>query len=534
MKVQHMYVIIGLMTLALLGLIGLQVQQIRKAMVLNEVNFINNVNEALEEVVSELEGDEVRMTFVQASRQLALAPSDSTQHFTSGNTTISLEFTEGERVAPRHTIRIRDSLAIVTEQEATIQFDSALFQAGGTLSYMFLTSEEDSLGPDSRFEFRGNPEMVRMVKQTLDGLSGPHIPIQDRVDSIQIDTLLQEALASRGIYQGYEFVVETDQNRVALATSLSPGSPMPIHWTQASHPHQIQLFPNLGSIRQSHLYVRFPDSQLRAFQAVWVQALASLMFCAIILVCFWIAIRTVFRQKKFSEMKNDFINNMTHELKTPIATISLAADAISNPQISGNPDGMKRYTRIIKEENQRMHRQVERVLQAARLQRKEIRLDPSEFNLHDLLTKAGRYLELPMQERGGHLNLDLRATRTVVQGDEQHLINLINNLLDNANKYSSDQPNITLRTFNEADQLVIQVQDQGMGISKADQARIFERFYRVSTGNLHEVKGFGLGLSYAKAIAQAHGGDISVQSQLGQGSTFELRLPLEPEATPLS
>jgi signal transduction histidine kinase len=531
MKAKQMYLIIGFMAISLLGIIGLQVQQIRKAMALNEFNFSNNVNEALHEVVEKLEGAEIKTTFVRVSRELAVNPEDSqikpqASRPISRESTISMEVMEGQPDFPLQKIRIRDSMAIVTEQEAMIQLDTSLWQ-GGRISYLFIASDDDSLSEDSRFEFRGHPEMVRMVKRTLDGLSAVQIPIQERIDSAQVDTMLRSALAARGIFQSFDFQVQSSQNGLAFASGQK------IHTQGGISPQQlVELFPNIGSMEQSFLSISFPNRRFRAFQAVWLQALASVVFCGIILFSFWITMRTVIRQKQLSEMKNDFINNMTHELKTPIATISLAADALMNPRMASAEGSLQRYTRIIKEENQRMNLQVERVLQAARFQRKEIKLQREEVEVHELIQKAVRHLELPIQQREGRLGLQLDAQQSRLKADPHHLANMLNNLLDNANKYSPERPQIDVCTRNEGEELVIQVVDQGPGISKADQTRIFDRFYRVSTGDLHEVKGFGLGLSYVREMAEAHGGSISVLSSLGKGSTFEIRLPLEPTDSP--
>ena len=225
-------------------------------------------------------------------------------------------------------------------------------------------------------------------------------------------------------------------------------------------------------------------------------------------------------------MKSDFINNMTHELKTPIATISLAADALNNPGVQENKAGIQRYTRIIKEENQRMNRQVERVLQAARFDRNEIDLKKERVNLHELISRAAEHVLLQVQDRAGKLTMELNAVSHELMADRVHLTNIIYNLLDNANKYSPEAPMIKVATSNTDHQVRVTISDKGKGISKADQQRIFTRFYRASTGNLHDVKGFGLGLSYVKETVEAHNGSISVSSKPGKGSTFEVTLPL--------
>lgn len=224
-------------------------------------------------------------------------------------------------------------------------------------------------------------------------------------------------------------------------------------------------------------------------------------------------------------MKNDFINNMTHELKTPIATISLAAETLSQQRNQLDPEFVDRYTGIIQEENSRINRQVERVLQAAQFDRNEIQLEKKPVNVNELLQKAVAHIQLVVENRGGTLTRESQGN-PVIDADAQHLANVISNLLDNANKYSPDTPHISIKSEVGSDQVKIQVSDQGKGIPVSMQEDIFTRFYRVSTGDLHEVKGFGLGLSYVKEVVEAHGGSISVKSKPGKGSTFTIALPI--------
>lgn len=227
-------------------------------------------------------------------------------------------------------------------------------------------------------------------------------------------------------------------------------------------------------------------------------------------------------------MKTDFINNMTHEFKTPIATISLASDSILSPSILENQDKIKRFIGIIKQENRRMLGQVEKVLQMAQIEKEDINLKIAPFNLHDVIQDAIVNAELKVQAKGGQILTKLDATHPVIQGDANHIANIINNLLDNAEKYTPENPNITIQTQNVKKGIEIAITDNGIGMSKDAQKLIFERFYRVHTGNIHDVKGFGLGLSYVKAMTEAHGGKVTVQSEPGKGSTFTVFLPEMP------
>ena len=255
--------------------------------------------------------------------------------------------------------------------------------------------------------------------------------------------------------------------------------------------------------------------------------LLSLLFALIILGAFAYTIRVILQQKKLSEMKNDFINNMTHEFKTPIATISLASDSITNASVINNPDKIKRFANIIRQENNRMHGQVEKVLQMALVERGRIKLNFSNVNMHHVIDQAVSNMALQVERREGSISAQLDAIKCDMEGDLNHISNVINNLLDNANKYSPEKPEITVSTRNVSNGIEVTVSDNGIGMSKEAKKRIFEKFYRVHTGNLHDVKGFGLGLAYVKAMVTAHNGSVEVKSELGKGSSFILFFPFK-------
>jgi two-component system phosphate regulon sensor histidine kinase PhoR len=235
------------------------------------------------------------------------------------------------------------------------------------------------------------------------------------------------------------------------------------------------------------------------------------------------------RQKKLSEIKNDFINNMTHEFKTPIATISLAVDALKNPKVIGNPEKLIYFSGIIKEENQRMNRQVETILKSALMDRQEIQINKKPLNIHQIIEDVAGNFALRLQEKGGDIEIHLNSENDLIEGDEVHISNLVNNLLDNAVKYAKDNvpPHISLTTSSTPKKFSMVIEDNGIGMTRETVKRIFEKFYRAHTGNIHNVKGFGLGLSYVKTVIDAHDGNIKAESVLGKGSTFTIELPLK-------
>jgi signal transduction histidine kinase len=285
------------------------------------------------------------------------------------------------------------------------------------------------------------------------------------------------------------------------------------------------LFPNDIFSKPDYLILHFPGSFKYVLASMWFMVAGSSLFTLIIVLGFTYTIQVIFRQKKLSDIKSDFINNMTHEFKTPIATISLASDSIRDFRVSQNKEKLEYFLNIIRDENKRMNAQVENVLQMAQIEKGELTVRKELVNIHELIEKAVGLILLQVESKEGQITALPEATNPVVTGDPMHLSNVIFNLLDNANKYSPLKPQLTIRTSNGQDTLVITVQDKGMGMTKETQKKIFEKFYRVPTGNIHDIKGFGLGLSYVKAIVEQHGGEISVTSEPGHGSTFEIILP---------
>jgi two-component system phosphate regulon sensor histidine kinase PhoR len=277
------------------------------------------------------------------------------------------------------------------------------------------------------------------------------------------------------------------------------------------------------------LFVIVPNIKALVYRDLRWRIAISLFFTAIILAAFYLTVRTMLRQKKLGEIKNDFINNMTHEFKTPIATISLAVDAMRNEKVINDKDKLGYFNSIIKEENQRMNRQVETILKASQLEKQEIELTLKQLHVHDIIKEAAEIFELQLQEKKGKMDMLLNAQNDLINADEVHFSNLINNLVDNAVKYAKENvpPDIKLSTASNGKYFTLRIEDNGIGMSRDTVKRIFEKFYRAHTGNVHNVKGFGLGLSYVKAIVDAHEGEIKAESTLGKGSIFTIDIPLK-------
>jgi two-component system phosphate regulon sensor histidine kinase PhoR len=264
------------------------------------------------------------------------------------------------------------------------------------------------------------------------------------------------------------------------------------------------------------------------YKSLLWRIIVSVLFTLIIVAAFFVTVRTMLRQKKLAEIKNDFINNMTHEFKTPIATISLAVDAMRNEKVIQDKEKMGYFSSIIKEENQRMNRQVETILKASQLEKREVELNLRPTHVHEIIKDIVDNFALQLQEKNGRVELQLDATNDMVNADEVHFSNLVNNLVDNAVKYAKDNvpPCIKVLTTSTAKMFTMKIEDNGIGMTRDTVRRIFERFYRAHTGNVHNVKGFGLGLSYVKTMVEAHDGDIKAESLPGKGSIFTVDLPL--------
>ncbi len=357
----------------------------------------------------------------------------------------------------------------------------------------------------------------------------------ENIEVKKLDDYLHSELEGHGINIKYEYGVFSKKTQSFFilngnyVAEIGAGNQMSNVQTSPGlkeTEYKIPLFDLHDQDEPGYLYLFFPKKSGFVWKNIWAELALSILFTGLIMFCFIYTISVILQQKKISEIKNDFINNMTHEFKTPIATISLATDSISSPMVMGNETKTRKFLGIIKEENKRMLNQVEKVLQMAQIDTMEIK--PTEVDINDLLSKAVNHAELKIAERSGTIELTLNAQNHNIEVDQNHISNIIANLLDNAEKYTEVTPHIKVETFDDKEGIRIAISDNGIGISKESIKHIYEKFYRVHTGNLHNVKGFGLGLSYVKAIVDAHGGRINVQSELEKGTTFTLFFPKKP------
>lgn len=359
--------------------------------------------------------------------------------------------------------------------------------------------------------------------------------ITDLINLEELDNSIRRNLSSRGIRTDYHYGILSakDNNFVIMDGSYVVFPEEEVEATITEHNLKLMESPYATNIFQQDggamgkLIIEFPTRNRFILSRIVVNLILSVVFIAITLFSFIYTIMTIFRQKQVSEIKTDFINNMTHEFKTPIATISLAVDSIRSPSINKDPEKVVKFAEIIRDENKRMLIQVEKVLQTAQLNNRKIKMSVKHVDVHFLLNQAKNHIALQINKRNGTISLDLEAPIHVIEGDENHLSNIFHNLLDNANKYSPDTPKIEMRTWNGEGGIFIAIKDHGQGMTSDQMKNIFEKFYRIPTGNVHDVKGFGLGLSYVKAIVDAHHGIVEVDSKPGVGSEFRLFFPFK-------
>jgi two-component system phosphate regulon sensor histidine kinase PhoR len=528
--------IILLMSIALVGLMTFQMYWINNAIKISGERFRQNVHEALRVVSDQLEQQEVLYTIVN---KLVITDAGRT---TYGRDTLRFISKNGVRNNP-------EKVWLQDEEIKRWYLDTDSMLLGGDSMAMTLDSRElldpglkggwfnrdvqveikqfrakiDSIidGNDNgQLEIDRVQEKSQMVTVVLDELLSKNRKITNRVDPQQIDTLLASAFRDRGIDTPFEYGV-LDNRQNSLIISKTDGREKELLESE----FRTGLFTRDVIANRNMLAVFFPEQQSFLLGKIWITLTSSAFLLLTIMLCFAYALHIILKQKKISEIKNDFINNMTHEFKTPISTVSLACEALQDDDVNKNGAFLRKYVGIIKEENKRLGLQVEKVLQMATLERKDINLKMEYLNIHNIIDTAIRNIRIQVEKKEGTIITRLEATNTRVNADEVHLTNIIHNLLDNANKHSGDHPRITIETNNESDNLIIKISDEGKGMPKEVIKKIFDKFYRVPTGNLHDVKGFGLGLAYVKTMIEMMNGNIEARSTPGAGSIFEITLP---------
>lgn len=354
--------------------------------------------------------------------------------------------------------------------------------------------------------------------------------ISQRFSESEIQSKFEKALAKNGLTKTrFEFSVTQTHGAGYTIEMASPGftnydSTKDLQWIRFLEAPSGSL--SEGMMSDETLFFMIPNVKQYAFNSSYKELIGSGIFSLFIVFAFLFTVRALLRQKKLGEIKSDFINNMTHEFKTPLATISLAVDALRNEKVMNDREKMAYFSGIIKEENKRMNKHVETILQAAVMDKQEFQLNTEQLHAHDLIKRALENHHLQLEEKGAVVELFLNAKNDFILADEVHFTNLLSNLVDNAIKYSKEKLTLKITTHSTNKFLLIRIADNGIGMNKETLKRVFEKFYRAHTGNVHNVKGFGLGMSYVKTIIDAHKGQIKVESTLGKGTTFTVEVPL--------
>jgi len=382
-----------------------------------------------------------------------------------------------------------------------------------------LDGKNYTLTPDQKLEKIGG--LSAMEKAAFDDVFREYakkVPIHKRVSKQEIELLLSRELKQRGYDIEYEYGI------------YSRGLPTKVRSRKfkfaQSTLYETPIFRDSEGVSNFSLLINFPKKKRFLISSIMGMAFLSLLFILVIVASYSGAIYQLIRQKQISEIKSDFINNMTHEFKTPIATINLAVEAIRNPKIIGDGEKVQRYLGMIRDENKRMHAQVENVLRISKLEKNQLDISKDRVDVHDIVQDAIAHVELIVADRGGDIETHLDAERTEVLANEMHFTNVVVNILDNAIKYSPEEPRIKIFTELAKNYIILKIQDSGAGMSKAVLKKVFEKFYREHTGNIHNVKGHGLGLAYVKKIIDDHQGEVYAESEKGKGSTFYIKLPL--------
>lgn len=346
----------------------------------------------------------------------------------------------------------------------------------------------------------------------------PTKPIEERVNTKVLEDLLKAELEQNGVETSYEYGLFSN----GLTTPIASNNFI----FNDANTYSVALLPDIDNHSKYQLYVSFPYKSKYLYSDLLPFILISLLFTSVIIAAYYSAISQLRKQRQIAEIKNDFINNMTHEFKTPIATINLALDAIKNPKIINDEEKVKRYAQMIRDENKRMHAQIENILRISKLEKRELDVPKERVELHGLIEDAIEHVSLIVEDRGGKIDYSFKANRDTALVNSTHMTSVLVNILDNAVKYSPESPIIEVSTENMKDFILIKIKDHGQGMSKQALKRIFEKFYRENTGDLHNVKGHGLGLAYVKQIIDDHNGQVFVESEKGKGSTFYVKLPL--------
>jgi len=514
MKKKSLKIIIVLMAFSVLGIILIQFYWINKALKLEEEKFNKNVGSALSEVVKLIEKNETAEILVQE-----ITDANNNQDYfiykNSGN--VKKGYPDSPKIIKRsikkndfdNNVKVQvftsnDSVNTHVKVMSDVNIDGDVKIEGSVIWHM---------GVDSLIKRK-----TKIIENAFDELilSENNSQLIERINKESVDSIIGKKLNKYGINISYAFGISADgTDSLLLCNDFSEEKDL------TSTIHKAKLFPYDVFSKPSYLLVDFNNKTTFFLSSIWWVLAISLILTGLIIFLFYQTVRMLINQKKITELKNDLLNNITHEFKTPISTISLAADVIG----AGGELKSDKHTNIIKSESKRLTNMVEDILSAAALENGDSILNKERTNIHSLINSITQKFELTLHSKNGKLNFNYKATNPMLNIDKQQISNSVSNIIDNAIKYNSERPQINIVTLDSSNAFEIIIEDNGIGIDSKNHVKIFDTFYRVPTGNVHNVKGNGIGLSYVRKIIEAHNGSISVQSEINNGSKFIINLP---------
>lgn len=506
MKRSTIYILIFSMLITFVGLLFLQLRYIRINAEMIENQFNESVQRSLFQTVILVEENEALEYLGQTL--------DGVDYRTDNNKLTTLDADDIKM--PANIDSVTDKLNLTSKELKKPKIKLSNGHGKATIEETSRYLQEKFRQNFSRSKTILDQAVFRWLKES------DNKEISERVDFEELNNILDKLLSSNGVELPFYYSVVDKQGKPIYKCKKSFSEQ---NLNKSNNVYTQKLFPSEDSNHVAYLQVTFPTKQNYILSSMNL-LFPSIILIALVLCIFIVAIIIIFKQKQLSNIKNDFVNNMTHELKTPISSISLASQMLQDPSVGKTPEILVHISKVIRDETKRLSFMVEKVLQMAIFEKEKSFLKLNEVKINPLIKDIANNFSLKVTSKGGQITTNLNATEDVGLIDEVHFTNVIFNLMDNALKYSDKPLLLTIETWNEKDNLLISIEDNGIGMHKDDQKRIFEKFYRVSTGNLHNVKGFGLGLAYVKKIVTEHRGTIKVESELNIGTKFTISIPI--------
>jgi len=521
MKKSTIWILAAIMAVAFSGLIYMQIEYLKETISWRSEQFDEAINRSLDKVSTDIQKEQTKKYLSEGSieyqrkqaaaynRALALQNQQYQEETITHQQRVKVAAPDGSEVL---NIEYNASSTVQTTPKNQV-FQPPVRQKTNAISKTIFDMQDEQ---KKRLIYESNL-MDEVINQLLTTASD--VPVEERVNFKELDARIKNELKVNGIELPFQYEVVDRNNK--------PIYQQPFFTPKNIKSYSKVLFANDPQDKLTYLKVYFPDKSKYIFREVTF-LYPAIGFSLILLVTFIITIYITFRQKRLSEMKSDFMNNMTHELKTPVSTISLAAQMLKDGSITKSPEVFKHISGVINDETERLSFQVEKVLQMSLFEKQKATLKMKELDVNDIVVHVANTFQLKVEKFGGNLDIDLEATESAINADKMHFTNVLFNLLDNAVKYRrEDVPlELMIRTWNNNNKLYISIEDNGIGIKKEYVKKIFDRFYRVSTGNRHDVKGSGLGLAYVRKIVEDHKGTIKAESELGKGTKFIISLPI--------